>query len=316
MSSRVKPSALQAYYSHCFQANLLTALRSLKRAAPGNGIRALQDKVRARFEEQTEVPSISSRDEFVRAVVSAYRLYFHRALLVPRRRAWAESQLFRDLSTLIGGKRRSDPQAWLNLEKSIQKKLKHRGYHSLLGRVTPLRSLLIWRSQRETEFKVHLAESTQTVRVFLLDDFVELGWLHYATFGKYHVGGWAGDKALYCVLPAYRGGIGSEKFRKSYLSHEAQHFSDYSRFPGLSQSDLEYRAKLAELVAATHPRRLVDKFAREAKNDLSLPHCHAAHRVVTALAGRSRVRPMALRLLVADSARLSGAEIQGVSKRH
>lgn len=112
------------------------------------------------------------------------------------------------------------------------------------------------------------------MNVVFLEDFIELGWLHYATFGKHYVGGWAKSDALYCVARAYR--RGGDRFHASYLCHEAQHYSDYKRFPKLQQQDLEYRAKLAELIASKRPGKLIKKFSSEAKDNKQLPHSYAA----------------------------------------
>ncbi len=171
--------------------------------------------------------------------------------------------------------------------------------------MTPFRSLLVWRSQKIEKFQVPLIHKTQVVKVVLLDKFIEFGWLHFATFGKYYVGGWAKKDALYCVLPAYKKSLNGESFRVSYLTHEAQHFSDYKRFPKLSQTDLEYRAKLAELVAAKKTTRLLMKFRSEAKNDPKFPHSHAAWRVINDLNTKGSIQDEASRILREHSHALS-----------
>src|SRR5690606_8224695 len=57
---------------------------------------------------------------------------------------------------------------------------------------------------------------------------------------------------------------------------EAQHMDDYMRFPGLPSKDLEYRAKLVELIY--HPNlKLYNKFVQSAKDDPSLPHAYAQY---------------------------------------
>jgi hypothetical protein len=72
----------------------------------------------------------------------------------------------------------------------------------------------------------------------------------------------------------------SDRFVASYLSHEAQHWADYKSFPRLEQTDLEYRAKLAELVAFKRPKRRLEYFRSEANNDPRMPHCFAAFHIV------------------------------------
>ncbi len=113
--------------------------------------------------------------------------------------------------------------------------------------------------------------------------------------------------ALYCVAQAYKYRFSSEAFRVSYLNHEAQHFSDYQRFPGLSPVNLEYRAKLAELIAAKSAKRLFRKFTAEAKKDLKFPHSHASWRLLNdmGLPGSANLASQkAIRLLQQNNLRL------------
>ncbi len=51
--------------------------------------------------------------------------------------------------------------------------------------------------------------------------------------------------ALFCVAKAYD--TTKEYFAVSYLSHEAQHFSDQKNYSNIPSWHLEYRAKLTEL---------------------------------------------------------------------
>jgi hypothetical protein len=65
------------------------------------------------------------------------------------------------------------------------------------------------------------------------------------------VGGWAikEDANLYCNKGDYD--LNSEHFKVSYLKHETIHFTDLNEYPQLSSADLEYRAKLIELMYCT-----------------------------------------------------------------
>ena len=70
----------------------------------------------------------------------------------------------------------------------------------------------------------------------------------------------------------------SENYRISLLAHEVQHFADYRRYPKLEAADLEYRAKLVELILAeTMQRELLDAFAAQALPDRASPHAYASH---------------------------------------
>ena len=113
----------------------------------------------------------------------------------------------------------------------------------------------------------------------LLDGFIMESWLNYLTFGKSGTGGWSnGDGLIHCVKHCYD--LESESFRVSLLKHEAQHAADQGRYPGMSVEELEYRAKLVELIYSEE-RQLLDCFLREADTANSgNSHGLAAERIV------------------------------------
>ena len=49
----------------------------------------------------------------------------------------------------------------------------------------------------------------------------------------------------------------------SLLKHEAQHALDLARYPGMTSEDLEYRAKLVELIYSRE-RRMLERFLGQA----------------------------------------------------
>jgi hypothetical protein len=131
--------------------------------------------------------------------------------------------------------------------------------------------LLVWREQTDTVYNFQIHDETISVNVVFMDKFVTLGWEEYATFGMLYPGGWANDKALYCVRSAYD--LQSENFLVSYLAHEGRHYRDYKLFPKLSGADLEYRAKLTELsLAKTSLLRLIKFFINNANYNSDNSH--------------------------------------------
>jgi hypothetical protein len=291
----------------------IRAFGSKGKGPSSRGAHAFFRKVNRRFLSKDELNPVRSSDELVARIIRAYRQYYRDALLDLSRKDSFERALeerVRDIAKDCG-LRIKERHSWASVEALLTKEFLRRGYRALFGRVTPFRSLLVWKRERTRIFIVPLMSGPQRVKVVLLDEFVELGWLHYATFGRYYVGGWAKKSALYCVSRAYKHNFRSEAFRVSYLAHEAQHYSDYKSFPGLTQSDLEYRAKLAELIASKRPKRLMRKFVAEARNDPKFPHCHAAFRILRDLGTGTRGPEISLRArqcLADHSARLaSGA---------
>jgi hypothetical protein len=132
--------------------------------------------------------------------------------------------------------------------------------------------MLIWKKETDSTYQVSLSKSEQIeVKVVMMEDFVTLGWMEYATLGEHHPGGWTTESAVYCVKNAYD--LDSERFTVSYLAHEARHFSDKKKFEDLSGKDLEYRAKLTELhLAQQSTYELISFFIQNAN-----AHSHNAH---------------------------------------
>jgi len=156
----------------------------------------------------------------------------------------------------------------------LKTEIERMGYFCITGTVAPLQDLEIWRTQTIAHHSVFLPETRVRVKTFLLSGFLTKGWMAYATMGLYYPGGWACKDALYCNTHAYD--LKSEKFRVSYIAHEAQHFSDYKRFPRLNQIDLEYRAKLAEFALADRTlKRMYQVFASRAEYNERSPHAFA-----------------------------------------
>lgn len=273
------------YYSYCLQANLTSAIQVLSKSKKTDSqkVRSLRKKVLARFVNQSEVSRINCADPMVLKVISTYRNYYRSALMNRHKISRLNDDLYEKLRAILTevGKRQTAKCSPKLLEQKLAEELKNRGFYSLFGAITPLRSLLIWQKQSPKVYTVSLPERKQKVKVIFMEDFLELSWLHYATFGKYYVGGWAKKEALYCVKQAYK--VGTSEFMTHYLAHEAQHFADYKRFPKLEQTDLEYRAKIAELALTKKPKKFIKKLRAEAKDDRGLPHCFAAFKIISQL---------------------------------
>ncbi len=160
-----------------------------------------------------------------------------------------------------------------------------KGLHGIaMGKTGHLYDLYLWKNETKVVYDIHLPEgNTINVPVVFMRDFISNGWSHYTTFGHSYTGGWATPKKLFCVEESY-GPKDEEAFLISYISHEGQHFSDYSSFPQLKQPDLEYRAKLTELsLAKTTITAIIKKFIANAKNDKNQAHAYANYMVIKQL---------------------------------
>jgi hypothetical protein len=246
------------------------------------GERAIADRFRQRFLEGTD-PGPEPEDPFIAGVLSAYRAYWQEALLGRVSGEEADRFLKDRLEDLLptaaaGASDSSDVFA------RIGDGLDRSGVHflDLHGKTLPFYEFMAWASEDTTQFDVQLTDRLQPVTVVFMRDFLVKGWAEWATFGHASTGGWAGSDALFCLGDDYD--PESERFLVSYLRHEARHFADYDLYPELGQVDLEYRAKLTELVYAdTTVGNLLAHFAGQASPDPAAPHAFASHAVVADL---------------------------------
>jgi hypothetical protein len=263
-------------------------------------------------------PDSAVRDPAVGAILFTYREYWFRSLLAEHPAEANERWLLDSLNALVGRQGGRGAATLDSLEPVLTALIEPRGYHVLLGVTSPLRELMLWRTETVRRYDVTLPEGPQPVTVVFMDDFASLGWAGFATCNRHHTGGWTKPDRLYAVRSAYD--TTSENFRVSYLAHEAQHYWDNHRLPTLeAQDQLEYRAKLVELaVADGTAHTLLEGFASNTSDDLAVPHSYANGRLVRDLrrrlfpgaspdwhrAGVRRINSAAAALLREDTARL------------
>ena len=164
-------------------------------------------------------------------------------------------------------------------QKNLVNLFESRGLHFLGGKTSGYYGPYIWRTTETASYDVELPGGVQDYSVKLLDGFIARSWIDYLSFGEIGSGGWAdGDGYINCVKSVWD--FESESFRVSLLKHEAQHAQDLKMGMNMSSEDLEYRAKLVELIYSTE-RNLLCSFAQEADNsDKSNGHAMVAYRIV------------------------------------
>ena len=136
------------------------------------------------------------------------------------------------------------------------------GYHALFGKTQGFYGPYVWKDTVPAVYSVELPGGTAEYTVNILKGFVFRSWMDYLTFGRFGTGGWASpDGTINCIEQAYD--FESERFLVSLLKHEAQHTVDMKQFPGITPTELEYRAKLVELHYAGD-LGLLQKFLSEA----------------------------------------------------
>lgn len=227
----------------------------------------------ARFVHRPEPALAAVGDPLVATAIEDYREYWRTALMSDLPTAQAEAVLekrIRRLLTAHGYPQEVDGDFTTALQAAIEQ----RGHHALTGRTLPYLELMVWKAAEDTVFSVELTDGPVDVRVTFIDDFVSRGWVNFATLGKASSGGWARPDRLVCIEDDYD--LDSEDFRVHYLKHEARHFADYQRYPKLKSHDLEYRAKLTELVYSDSTLRpTLSQFIANARDDATSAHSYA-----------------------------------------
>lgn len=237
----------------------------------------LKKKYYNRFIDGTELYDFNTQDSIIIGLVDRFHSYWKDVMLRRQSVEKADSLFIKSAAQYLYQKKYKAEQIPLtHLQEDIYKYgnafLKENGYYSnAFGKTAHLYDLFLWKQQETIQYPIALVDDSINVTVYFMKDFISNGWSHYTTFGRSYTGGWATKEALFCVAESYD--LESENFHVSYLTHEGQHFSDYINFPKLKQRDLEYRAKLVELIKSkktTH--EIIDKFINHASE-----HSHNAH---------------------------------------
>lgn len=173
------------------------------------------------------ISDLAVTDSWVATLATNYIAYWRHALSQPKERESAERDLRSAISKLLGRPVINDDE-FDTAENAITNEAEKRGFHVLLGRTPPLRELMLWKKQTIEQRQVELPETRQSVTVHFLDDFVLRGWGSYATCERRSAGGWATDKGLFAVAPAYDS-LQDETFSVRFLAHESQHFATSRR---------------------------------------------------------------------------------------
>lgn len=209
-------------------------------------------------------------------ILLIYQKYYREVFYLEQSAEDAAEQLRFRLAGLF----QADPAAPLDeLEEKAAEAFRGQSLYALCGRTNGYYGPYIWRTEELKHYEVELPGGTRDYAVKLLDGFIMESWLSYLTFGMSGTGGWSnGDGLIHCIKSNYD--LDSENFRVSLLKHEAQHAADQDRYPGMSSEDLEYRAKLVELVYSEE-RRMLDRFLREADAARAEnSHALAAERII------------------------------------
>ena len=262
---------------------LLGDLSSLEKAVENvEGAEQVLAKFKEKFENNEHGIDLGRIQEpLIRQIMVLHIDYWRQALIFPKKLDRIEDEFkskmldLANSSSLFKG-----PLDEEGMQQVMLDYIKKQGYGALLlDKTPPLLEFMLWQKNEDHEYTVELTDTTETVKVTHVGDFISFGWSNYATHGVAGTGGWATKEQLYCVCETYD--QKSEKFLTSYLKHEARHFADYKKYPSLQSASLEYRAKLTELsFAETTIHWLLDRFASDAVGETEVGHSLANWHVI------------------------------------
>ena len=275
---------LSAYLKMVFAGDVSGAVDLFASEPDDRGSMMLADRFERRFNERTDGLDLTRIESpVVREIVELFQSYWLDALMKTAPLDVLEERLKRRLDDMLiergfASALEDEDALFENVEAFIRKE----GLFAQSGRTPPLLDLMIWTSNDTVVESVELTDDTYEVELNYLDDFVSYGWSNFAAFGMASTGGWAKKDGLYCICRHYD--LDSERFKLSFLKHEARHYADFKLYPELQPADLEYRGKLTELAYSEEGiYRLLEQFTKAANRVENAPHPLANWYVVEGL---------------------------------
>jgi hypothetical protein len=221
---------------------------------------------------------IRTNNEVIYGIDKIYQEYYKDIFWRGVEKDDAEKELFRSLKEYSMDSSHSMIDD--DIENEIAKIVTKEGYQYLGGDTSGWYGPYIWKDSTRVTYEVELPNSIEQFTIIMMDGFISRSWLDYISFGITGTGGWIGkDGTLYCVKSVYD--IESKEFNISFLKHEAQHGYDIKNFPGISNVDLEYRAKLVELIYWPDDKKMLEVLGEADNTNPDNGHSIAAHRIVT-----------------------------------
>ena len=287
------------YYVYIVKGDLIGALHYIKQFAEQT---TLYDKYITIFKHKQYI-SYPIDDE-LNSILKIYQQYYRDVFFLNIDKKESTDKLKDRLTNFLRIKEENIELS--DVENQIAKVFKYKGYYFMGGKTSGYYGPYVWKSIETKSYKVELPAGNQEYRIDLLDGFITKSWIDYLSFGEISPGGWTnGDGIINCIKSSYD--IDSESLKVSLLKHEAQHVRDLSNFKEISSEDLEYRAKLVELIYSKE-RNLLELFSNEAApSDKSNGHSLASGKIIEGFIQK-------LNLSHAELTNLSMIQIQTTAK--
>jgi hypothetical protein len=215
-------------------------------------------------------------------IIGIYRDYYKKVFWLNEDVKKAETELGESLGKLLFSEKNIGLK---DVEDHIQKTVEGEGFHFLGGTTQGYYGPYIWKTTKSKVFDVELPSGTQKYGIDMMDHFLSRSWLDYLSFGKIGTGGWSSSDGKLCMvcpkgLKKLRNLTREARYRfRLNLKHEAQHAYDQKHFPGISSAELEYRAKLVELIYAKDFRTMTKILSEADGTNEANSHAYASFKI-------------------------------------
>ncbi|MDA9262108.1 hypothetical protein N9P38_01965 [Flavobacteriales bacterium] len=210
----------------------------------------------ARFVTKDEVIENTSGNKIVFEISNIYREYWREQLLIENKEERTDTTLYIKLTNYLISNNlttisRDSLSKTIKNDSEMKRIIESQGFKTKFMYRNGFQEIIIWDDETVNQYEVMLPKDTINAKVIFIENYHLNGYDNYASIGSSKVGGWAIKESatLYCNKGEYN--LTSEKFKTSYLKHESIHFTDLNDYPNLSSADLEYRAKIIELMYCT-----------------------------------------------------------------
>lgn len=268
------------------------------------------------FEENE--PYRRTENSVIHEVDLIYQTYYKQVFWYKKPVDEANTELFMSLRNHCGVDESYEEEH--EVEEVIKKLVNEQGYEYLGGVTAGYYGPYIWKESNKETYEVELPSGIEHYSVIMMTGLISRSWMDFLSLGTVGTGGWsAKDGTICCFKKLYD--VESEKFKVSFLKHEAQHSYDQKMYPDITSAELEYRAKLVELIYWSDDKiiRMIHGEADNSNKDNS--HSMGSYNIIQDLSRKvfkcdynnsindwtehlDRVKSCALELLNEDSERL------------
>lgn len=220
-------------------------------------------------------------DKVVNEICNIYAKYWNSVFWLLNEGNEAERTLLDDLNAFISDGVYADIDS---AEEKLKILVENRGFHFQGGMTQGYWGPYIWKKTNRKIYSVKLPHAFERYPLDMMTGFVCCSWMDYISLGRIGTGGWAGDDGtLACVKKRYFGYMHTSRFKVNFLKHEAQHAFDKRSNPDITSVQLEYRAKLVQIIYGKNLRAFAGFLSEADGSKEENSHAYASNLLVSNL---------------------------------